>query len=421
MTDSPITMVYRTQALEAESRVAGPAVLRICFAAILVLGGCDDTTEPSGGPIPYHAGDSAGVRITETSSGVLGVVLPWVIHDEPELELGSSEGGPSEDFHQIRGLTIVGDDNLVVVDAGSHELRWFDRTGTHLLTVGGEGRGPGEFTFPHLVRQFGGDSILVADRTLRLTWIAPDGTGHRIQPVATDSRGLMVGHAVAARGERVLFQSLTTPCSRGEFCEPDRVFSWVDVAQASSHTVTRVRSGMISTLELGELPHLLESPFHSVGASSIGPDGPVVEGGAGYELLRFASEGRLAAIHRINARPQPADDEVVDRAVRRFVDRGMDPDPWRRAYAAIDLPESLPAFRAIQVDRLGWIWAERFRLVPGDPAIWVVFDPEGRAQGVIELPAGLEVHEIGEHYVLGRWTDDLGRELVRRHALERVN
>ena len=52
-------------------------------------------------------------------------------------------------------------------------------------------------------------------------------------------------------------------------------------------------------------------------------------------------------------------------------------------------------------------------------AVWTVFDAEGRIQGLVETPPGLEVFEIGEEYVLGVVEDDLGVEYVQLWALDR--
>jgi len=46
-------------------------------------------------------------------------------------------------------------------------------------------------------------------------------------------------------------------------------------------------------------------------------------------------------------------------------------------------------------------------------------EDSGEAMGVIDLPSDLDVHEIGETYVLGRWRDELDVELVRMCGLVR--
>lgn len=83
------------------------------------------------------------------------------------------------------------------------------------------------------------------------------------------------------------------------------------------------------------------------------------------------------------------------------------------------LPEAFPAFEGVLADALGFLWVEDYRL-PGEPSpAWTVFDPEGRVLGLVELPPALTVFEIGEDYVLGRVSDELGIEYVRLWPLDR--
>lgn len=60
-----------------------------------------------------------------------------------------------------------------------------------------------------------------------------------------------------------------------------------------------------------------------------------------------------------------------------------------------------------------------YRMFGEGPAVWTVFDPGGRIQGLVETPPGLDVLEIGADYVLGRVTDELGVEYVHVWALDR--
>lgn len=72
-------------------------------------------------------------------------------------------------------------------------------------------------------------------------------------------------------------------------------------------------------------------------------------------------------------------------------------------------------------DSEGHLRARRTR-APGeeaDEAGWGIFDPDGRRLGVVELPAGLEVYEIGPDYVLGKMLDELDVERVVLLPLDR--
>jgi len=88
-------------------------------------------------------------------------------------------------------------------------------------------------------------------------------------------------------------------------------------------------------------------------------------------------------------------------------------------FEQMEVRETKPAFRALRVDALGWTWAKRYRVNEELPAEWVVFDPSGRARGVMSVPSGLQVHDIGEDFVLGVAVDTLGVPYVRRHSLDR--
>ena len=55
----------------------------------------------------------------------------------------------------------------------------------------------------------------------------------------------------------------------------------------------------------------------------------------------------------------------------------------------------------------------------GANPVWTVFNPEGRVLGFVETPAGLDIYEIGEDYILGLATDELGVEYMQVWALER--
>ena len=72
-------------------------------------------------------------------------------------------------------------------------------------------------------------------------------------------------------------------------------------------------------------------------------------------------------------------------------------------------------------DALDHLWVQEDNL-PGEGGtnpLWTVFDPEGRVLGFVETPAGLRVYEVGEDYILGRATDDLGVEYAQVWSLSR--
>jgi len=73
------------------------------------------------------------------------------------------------------------DGRVLVTNAGSQELRYYDAEGRFLHQVGGDGEGPGEFRSIGPVERFGPDSLALFDyRLLRYTVLDRDGAFGRI-------------------------------------------------------------------------------------------------------------------------------------------------------------------------------------------------------------------------------------------------
>ena len=87
--------------------------------------------------------DSAGIAIVESFAPQWDAGKSWVLGSVPVLEL--SGVGPSYDFFGVRDATVLADGRLVVLDDGSHQVRFFDHDGVFLHAMGREGEGPGDF------------------------------------------------------------------------------------------------------------------------------------------------------------------------------------------------------------------------------------------------------------------------------------
>ena len=123
---------------------------------------------------------------------------------------------------------------------------------------------------------------------------------------------------------------------------------------------------------------------------------------------------------------------AADGSLVRIVRRHWDPrtptpaeyDEFHARTRMARLPEqppvdSYPAFEEIMTDRDGYLWVREYRMFGEGAMVWTVFDSEGRIQGLVETPVGLDVFEIGEDYVLGLVEDELGVEYVQLWSLDR--
>src|SRR5687768_16430233 len=100
--------------------------------------------------------DSAGITILKHDLTRIDRLCE--IGSEPGVVIGSADEGPEYELHRVFGASQLSDGRIVVVNQGSHELRYYDRAGRHLQSTGRGGRGPGEFDNAFLLWVLPGDT-----------------------------------------------------------------------------------------------------------------------------------------------------------------------------------------------------------------------------------------------------------------------
>lgn len=138
--------------------------------------------------------------------------------------------------------------------------------------------------------------------------------------------------------------------------------------------------------------------------------------GESYQIKVYSKAG---ALERVIRRPIPnppvtEGDKRLDRE-----ERLQSSSDWtRRTVDEIQYPETKPAFQGFTVDALGNVWvAENATLEEDNVIQWTVFDPDGRMLGVVEVPKGGGVPNIGEDYAILVWRTELDVEQVRVYRL----
>lgn len=129
--------------------------------------------------------DSAGVAIVMSSAPEWREGEEWQLDSLPYLE--ASGAGPEYEFDRVADATMLEDGRLVVLDAGTHQVRFFGSEGQFLTRMGQEGEGPGDFQRLTNVSAFRGDSVLVFDYWLRRASILDEtGSLQRVQTFAPE-------------------------------------------------------------------------------------------------------------------------------------------------------------------------------------------------------------------------------------------
>ncbi len=417
-----------------------PAPASRCLLLLLALtaAGCQsgvdrqDARDQAGRP-RSEIFDSAGVQVVENARPPEGSRLEWRIGPEPSLSIGAVDGEEPYLFNGAVSAAKLPDGRMVVADGSSGELRMFDSAGTHLVTWGGEGEGPGEFWWLNHVAAWPGDSIVAWYPSRgRISVFDPDG-----------SYGRSFG----------LWGDCPPGCPRAVAARRDGTILTTYPGEASDSAVLQMRDGdgeLLASLE--KLPdrdlrrwkdergaNWTESvPYGSELVKGLWGDLVVASRTSRYEIRAFRPNGALARIVRrehASRATTPADfDRYLERELAEYhafmssAGRQLPTSELdhilslrRKTIEATPMADTFPAFSTFIADAAGYLWVREYDF-PGEgrPApLWTVFDPGGRVLGYLETPSGLRIFEIGEDYILGRVRDELGVESVQVWPLER--
>lgn len=383
---------------------------------------CADADEGRSG-LESTRRDSAGITIIENERPAPDTRLGWRIGEAPTLSIGTFEGDPAYELYQVRDASRLSDGRIVVANAGSSELRVFDASGTHLASWGGLGEGPGEFgdfAAPWSVEYWPGDSIAAADMYERRVSVFAAHGAHGRTFGLEDPYYRLIG--VLPDGKMFLG---TVPSFIAGTMATGMVRRELEYAIAAPDGSVHVALGTYPASEWYIFAEggmaVYPQPFRHSAIAGVWGDLIVNSSNDLYEIRAYAADGALARIvrrkHDLRSPTQAEHDAHLDEL---YADRTE--QERARALAELeDMPllEAFPAFSRVMTDSRGYLWVEDYRL-PGEPVpAWTVFDAEGRVQGLMDIPTGLSVFEIGEDYILGRVTDDLEIERVQLWPLDR--
>ncbi len=417
------------------------------IAVVLGTIGCE--APPDAPPVPrFQIEDSAGIVIVANARPEVGSRLGWRVSAEPTLSIGTVEGGDDFQLHRVDDALMLPDGRIVVANAGSYQLLVFDAAGNFLEAWGQRGQGPGDFggswgsdgLVTHLfwIERWPGDSLAVchgAGQTFNNVFSVWDTRGKHGRTINLHAGGdlwrcrdvLSDGTIMASRR----FDDRPSPLpekgvnrSQMDFFVLARDGS--PLGALGRHPGAEIFWYFEEHFGDGTGMGLYEPPFQRTLRWAAWGEFAVVAPTDRYELRAYRADGSVGRIvRRENDLPSPADAHLDDYRAANPPEGDWAANPgllkrYIATYDAFPLPESFPAFSALEVDALGYLWVREYNLpADEDRALWTVFDPEGRVQGFVETPEGLVIYEIGEDYIVGKVEDELGVEYVQLWGLER--
>ncbi len=376
-----------------------------------------------GAPPPVR--DSAGIRIVESSRPIWGSDSGWRIEPEPSLDIGSADGEEPYLFSYVETALRLGDGTIVVANAGSGELRFFDSTGRHVRSVGRKGSGPGEFgqSSVHIWQTPNGDIVAedagnrrvnVFDsaqgfRATVMLDLPPTGLQPSLQGVLADGSWLVkawVEGAQSANGEWQRTSAYHRYGSDGKHL--------ATLAQAPEALLVGVKDGKMSTFF--SVP-FAPSSFAAAEAATI-----LLNDDGAPRLIQLTGDGVIRSIYRWQV-PRRKGADLIEVYRKTEIARARD-TAWQRMIRAfhassVPIPEFAPAYTRMIVDYAGNTWLQRYYLDSEDERINDILAPDGRWLGTVTLPPGLWVLQVGPDFLLGWRRDESEVEHVVVHRLRK--
>lgn len=410
-----------------------PAAARGFLSLTIAVGGIGLAGLTACGEVPDASDtslvrDSAGVAIVENRGDVWAAPRLRRLSSEPVLRIGAVEGEDPYLFDGVRGIVALGDGRLVVANAGTNTLRWFDGEGTFLFERGGSGEGPGEFSYLGNLTRAGADTLLATDwGARRVVAYASDGTH-----AGTTSLAVLPGPAGSvfrlSDGTYVTgvsgFSSSQLPPDQ----KPGRLRVPTPLIRLSSDGGRADTLGLFPGMEIwlrqiGGGMGFGPPPFARNLSYGAADDQVYVGTAETFTIDVYAPGGEFLRSIRAPDVDLSLGDAEVDAYLQRLRARASELPEEQRAQAERELgemvfPESRPAYGKFLVGSQGGLWVSEFSSDTSTGSLWAHFDPGGRVREVVETPPGFVPLDFEADRIWGRTTDDLGVEYVVAYTLE---
>jgi hypothetical protein len=338
--------------------------------------------------------------------------------DSPVASVGGADERIEYQLQHPVGAVRLSDGRLVVADAGSRSIRYFDRDGRHLKTTGRSGGGPGEFRNLRSISRIRGDTVIAWDAVQR-------------RASYYDPQGNLVGTVMLEGWARVVREWRGPPLSlhavhwtsNGQAVveawperDPRRFDSSV-VIQDTVPVLSFDRTGQ-NAVSLGRFPSP-EFFFHGrMGALLVHGDRLLVAATDDIVWIGSSRSGDFSGISTAGNRVGAVRAPFLRRASVRQ-ERSSSAGRIADYYKAMPMPDSMPRVSAIRAGAEGRLWMQRYQ-APGDALQeWVALRRNGTVELAFSVPGDMEVLDIGPEFVVVLTRDEFDLATIQVYRLTR--
>jgi hypothetical protein len=378
-------------------------------------------------PDSFATSDSAGVAIADNREPEWRLGGAWTLATRPDLSIGEAEGDSTQQLYQVAAAARIAPDTIVVVNAGTAEVRWYDGTGRFIRSVGRQGGGPGEFSRfgPGTLCTTSDSQILVSDPgQQRANVFTRAGEFVAVVQLAADAAFPSI-QGCFADGSLLAWRSVgSTDRIPGTIIQSQFVWSRISAEGERLADLVELPSSPQYLLDQGDGTATYHTiPFTTRPTAAAGSDHVYAAPGGPALIERRTLTGTLDQLIRWEPETRVQSADVYDRYRDHTIDAQSSPQRrshWSRFFElGLDTPDEVAAISALKVDDAAYVWAERYRLPWDSTATWDVFAPNGRWLGGVAMPREFRPLHLGSDFILGASRDPLGVERIDSYRLQR--
>jgi hypothetical protein len=383
----------------------------------------------------------------------------------PELSIGVVDGAQEYMFGRVRDILQTRDGSIFVVDDKAFAVRQYDAKGTYVRTLGRKGQGPGEYLMPGQLGELRDGRILLVDGgngrvnvyarsgepagMWRLAALAGNVSSSRI---VVDTTGTAILPVYAYGGGMTEGQRLLRFAPDGRLVDTIYAPVFAYTPPQATAVAPSGRGNAVQTIPFFPVTRWLWSPlgymvtgvadryaFELRTPRAGAPRSAPPTSGTGYRgpSAPWTAGDPVISIRHV-AQPVAVSDEQrsVERTrIENFL-RMIDPG-WK--YNGPDIPRVKPPYKDLRVGEDGTIWVqlsmpgERVAAAappPGapsgrpalpdwiEPAVYDVFEPNGRYLGRVTRPAKVTFTRMTGDRVWAVARDDDDVEIVKRFRID---
>ena len=382
--------------------VAGSVVFGF---TVLALGACTEPVELADWTLPVPE----GTRLIEHEVLPLEERSDPAVRFEEDLVLGEQGVDADLTFYGLPYFAVGDDGRVYALDMGNHRVLVFGPAGRHLMTLGRQGQGPGEFQLGSI------GSIEVTENRIRVD----DRGNNRLSIWTLDGDFLEARSTPIGAQFRVHFFQGLPNGTRVAFV----TVLHDDGSQSKVATIVDDDTEEVRRLgehrDFGGLPSKRHDYELSIFAPSLrfatARDGRIyLEDGTHYQILALRPTGEPEWAMRAVYQPKPYPEEYKERIVDL---RRQNPRVSDLQVSDFDWPERAPALRGVLVDGHGHLYVIPLTFpLSRDEFPVDVFSQEGELLYSGTMRGGWWSAALGDH-VYGTRENETGDYVIARYRI----